>query len=438
MYIDKKYCPSQEAISYQGKSLFLKELTLAVQSLIDEPKLNIPFFESVGLDKIVKRHTGLNVEFHLDVSSRNMDAYCLPPVLDKNTPLFAPLRRFHNGSAILEAHALTHEQVLEYSRDLRGSINRATGKVSGVFSKIPAPIYLGAGLWASGKLTASETAAIILHEVGHIFSFFETLTQTATTNMVLASAAQSLDGTDNATLRLKLVFQTAEELQVTLEAPEKLADAGVKGELFADILLKAIADKHDTSDTDSLIYDLRSAEFLADQFAARFGAGRDLVVGLDKLMRHAGYEIRRGRAMYMVTQACVTAFTLVAAYALPILTGVAVISLLISSHWMDEQYDEPGARFARIKQDLVQSLKNQTLDPKVRSQILKDIEVIDQLRADVKDRYSYFTYLWVALTSRRRKQFSQMRLQQELEALANNNLFVQSSKLSHMAGVAGK
>ena len=81
---------------------------------------------------------------------------------------------------------------------------------------------------------------------------------------------------------------------------------------------------------------------------------------------------------------------------------------------------------------------HQKTEPQVRQQILLDIEVIDQLREDVKDRYSYFTYLWLAMTSRRRKQFSQMRLQQELEALANNNLYVQASKLSHMAGVGPK
>ena len=437
MFIDKKYCPSQEAISYQGTSLFLKELTLAVQSMIDTPMPKLSMIEDVGLSKIVKRHTGMTVDFRLDLDMTN--AYYTPVILDVNNPILARFRVYGKpAEKELEQMRLRHNDIIRLTRELRGSIDRANGRVTGVFSKIPSTIYVGAGLWSIMEMTASEIAAIILHELGHAFSFFETLTQTATTNMVLASAAQLLDGTEDAEMRLHLVFETAEELNLKVEDPHALAKVDTKGETFTNILLKAQIDRPLVSDSDSFTYDLRSSEFLADQFATRYGAGRELVVALDKLMRKTGEGHRRSMAMHLAVEATRSALLIVVAVGVPVFAGIVATFFLINSHWMDDEYDEPGARFGRIKQDLVQALKNPKLDRQVRQQILLDIEVIDQLREDVKDRYSYFTYLWLAMTSRRRKQFSQMRLQQELEALANNNLYVQASKLSHMAGVGPK
>lgn len=438
MFIDQKYCPSQEAISYQGKSLFLRELTLAFQTLMDRSQPDAKFVASLGLEKMVMRHTGLLTHFEIDLESDEVDISAYVPILDANSPLFGEAALAIRGAK--DVISESHENLLTYCRTLRGCVHREQGRVSGIFSKIICPVIIARGSWVHLAVSAEEMAAMVLHELGHLFSAYETLTQTATTNMVLASAAQFLDETADPTLRLQLVHQTAMEINVTIDDPAAVAAKETKGEVFADIILKAMADRELASDAGSLQYDLTSAEFVADQFCVRYGGGRALATGLDKYQRRFNPAYRRGLAMHHTTQAVRTGLSLltVAVPYLKILTTVAAVYMLSNGHVMNDSYDQPDARLGRIKNDLVQVLKDTKIDRKVRHQILLDIEVIDSLREGVKDRLGYFTYLWIACTSSRRKQFSQMRLQQELESLVNNNLFVTSSKLSHMAGVRTK
>jgi hypothetical protein len=423
---------SQEAISYQANSMFLQDLTFAFQNLIAGGVYNQPAMDKLNLSKIVARHTGLNLEFKL--AAGELNAFAIPPFIDVNSPLMDRFRIMGLDSAEgLGDYHLTFKKITSFTKELRGSIDRANGRVSGVFSKILTSVTIGSGLWEKGKLTPEEVAAVCLHEIGHVFTFLECLMQTATMNMVLASANQALAKTTEMEHRLQLVHETAQALDIKVENKESLARPNIKPDAFNAVFLKATMDPELRSAAGSATYDLRSSEFLADQFAARYGAGRALVTGLDKMHRATGGEHRRSLAVHIAVQVIYTWAIIANAIAMPIIATVVIILMLIFANPEAKVYDDPAERLLRIRNDLVQSLKDGGLPAKTREQILKDIEYVDKAREGVVDRRTYFSYLWMAMSSKRRDQFKQMRFQQEIEGLVNNEFFVKAQQFKHLA-----
>lgn len=432
MTVKKQLQLSMEAIRYQGKSLLFNELTLTFQNFLEGNVFDQAALEKLNLSKVVYRHTKLKVDFVLDRSGGVENAYSLFPMLNVNSPLVDFLRHegLVGGSSKQPA---TLAQVRQFTRQLTGAIDLEAGRVSGIFSKLPAAVGVHQQFFTSGRYLAEEIAAVTLHEIGHIFTYYERLAFFATTNMVLASALQDLSQTQDPKIRLKLVFEAAEGLDVKLEDPEAMAQSDVSAELFQSVFLKARMDPKLHTTHGSSSYDLRSFEFLSDQFATRHGAGRHLAIALTKRDRFIDHPSTQLWSRYVLVEALKAATFAVTAIKLPLLTP-AVMGVLLACDGRDQNvYDEPGERLARIKRDLVQCLKDTRLKPEVRQQLLLDVEMVDAIREDVTDRRTLFGYLWTAMFSRRRDQFNQKRFQQELEGLINNGLFVTAAKFQSMA-----
>lgn len=421
-----------EAINYQAKSMLFQDLTFAFQNFIAGGKWTQKDMDQLNLSKIVMRHTGLNLEFKVDLGE--MNAYAVPPIIDVNSPLMDRFRIMGlDSTEQLGDYHMSFKKISAFSKEMRGGIDRANGRVSGVFSKILTSVTIGTGLWERGKLTPEEVAAVCLHEIGHVFTFLECLMQTATMNMVLTSANQALGKTTEMEHRLQLVHETALALDITVEDKESLARPNIKPDVFNAVFLKAAMEPKLRSSAGSATYDLRSSEFLADQFAARYGAGRALVTGLDRMHRTMGGAHRRSLATHIAVQAIWTVYYGMLIATSPVTGAIMILLLLIFANPEAKVYDDPAERLQRIRNDLVQSLKDNSLPAKVREQIVKDIELVDEARKGVVDRRSYFTYIWMAVSSKRRDQFKQMRFQQEIEGLVNNEFFVKAQQLKNLA-----
>ena len=423
-----KHRPSLEAIAYQGRSLLFNDLSVAFENLREVGKYDALSVNRVAFEKIVFKHTGLRVEILVnqdDFEPYNMQSF--PPILDVNSPLLAYARATGLGD-LLPLAVDKHKHVLAFSKDLRGSIDRAHGRVSGVFSKIVSRIFIGKGMLTDVTFTPDECAAVFLHELGHIFSFFDTLGQMATTNMVMSSAVQQLSGMTDETQRIKLVVETTKALNIHVDNVDALAKTN-NSDVFSAVILKAALGEPLKSTHGSETYDLRSAEFLADQFATRHGGGRFLVSATDKMSRMFDYSYRRNTVSHFAVEAFKVGAWMVASFHLPIITASAMVLYLATNPMETVSSDDPGERMARIKRDLVQAVKNPKLPREARAQLVQDIDVIDAIREDIKDRRSVLSLLWVALNPRHRHQYSQMRIQQELEGLVNNDLFTHAAKL---------
>ncbi|WP_433706470.1 hypothetical protein [Paraburkholderia sacchari] len=138
------------------------------------------------LSKIVESHTKLQISFDLGFEGPSVSV----PKVDRNHPMLNALRRqwtmSKDGLKIIKGAG---------SRGA-GTVNIATGMVSGAFAEIEPTIYMPVDLLVDRGFSAEELAPITLREIGRVFVYFEFISRTATTNQVLTGIARALDTTD--------------------------------------------------------------------------------------------------------------------------------------------------------------------------------------------------------------------------------------------------
>lgn len=411
-----------ESIDYQKSHLFFDELTMAVAELRRLP-VNKNAVEIAGITKIIHAHTGLNVEGIYNPHWLN--AGIMPPFIDAHSPLMTYLiegLRVHTD----DRPGLDHVKVFD-----TGTIDLEKGRVSGVFTKVESKLMIGAPY--VDLLTDREVAAGILHEVGHVFAVFEYIAHTSTLAVNLNYCASQLAKTNNKQQHIKIIINTLKNLDIEVDDVETLADAK-SPDTVVSVILESYT-RRARSGTGASFYDYRSWEALADQFSTRQGAGRDAVTGLHKLDQAFGNYAKKGsfwNAMNYVVEILSVPLKLIFA-AVPIIGQLYALNVLLdlcSAFPPEGLYDSPVERATRIKNELIGHLKDQTLLPEQQLEVQKSIASIDEVIAEVGKVDSLGMKVWRVLTSYRRKNYKQIEFQQELEKLANNELFLTASKFA--------
>jgi hypothetical protein len=187
---------------------------------------------------------------------------------------------------------------------------------------------------------------------------------------------------------------------------------------------------------------------MADQFATRFGYGRDLISGLDKfgVTQSEGYYKNRFLAFtHSVTESILHTFVFVSTSILPFiaygpvgLIGAVFYFLLLRIALGPETmtYDEVKGRYLRIKHDMIEALKYSS-DKETKEEILDKLEDIDKFINGLKKYDHAFTGIGkllrkILISKDHQDQIKQYQLQQELEQLASNDLFVRATKLNNL------
>jgi hypothetical protein len=164
-------------------------------------------------------------------------------------------------------------------------------------------------------------------------------------------------------------------------------------------------------------------EALADQYATRMGAGRDVATGLAKLYR-GGFNISfRSLPMYLAMEA----FKLIA-----IVNPVIFLALVLLDS-PSELYDTPGDRFKRIRNQVAENLREPDLSKDDIARLNEDLRVLDDMIKTVNDRRQLINVIWDTVSPQSRKDRNQRLLQQNLEELAANDLFIAAVNLKQLA-----
>ena len=108
---------------------------------------------------------------------------------------------------------------------------------------------------------------------------------------------------------------------------------------------------------------------------------------------------------------------------------IALPLTLIFLNTNEKLYDEPKERMERIRRDMVNELKRDKIDKDYRDQVLTDIEVIETITKEMNDKRSFLQFFHSTVYPKARHQYNQMRFQQDLEILTNNDVFVRAQKL---------
>lgn len=412
---------SMEAISFQIKELLFKELKIVFDELLKSKSLSQEELKKSGLAQIVKKHTGVFIVPTLLEKDSGYSACVEFPQIDINHPLIAEAYRHMKGNVDGIA------AIKAAKGAIKGTVDYKESKVTGTFQDFECSMYFSKGLFTSGKFSAGEIAAIMLHEIGHIFTYFSFLSLNIKVNHVLFAASQSMLNTASQEDRFIIMREVESSLDVKLTDKENLSKAN-KGEVIQTVILNSVIEKT-RSELGSNIYDMRAWEALCDQFAARHGAGRDLATALDKVYRSYGHASYRNLFTFTMLEVIkATLFTMMILTG----TGIALCVLIVLTNPMERIYDEPGERIKRVRLQLVEALKDKNISASRQKQLLDDIKVIDQLTPEINDRRGILELFWSDIIPYGRRQQSQKETQQALEALLANDLFVRAAQFKTM------
>jgi hypothetical protein len=322
---------------------------------------------------------------------------------------------------------------------IEGSVDMVKGRVGGCFEKMEVIMLLPGDMLARRQsanflFSYNEMAAIILHETGHVFTTMEYVSRTSTSNQAMAVMARGLDGSVKAEKR-KVVFQRIGELRnFNQKEIDEMTACKSESDLSVIFLNATIRDCQ--QQIHGSVYDVNSCEYLADQYASRYGAGRALVTGLDKIYRYYNTVVRLNFTVFMViTSFKVLQWFLIGnAVALAFFFGFMLIKVTFAPDKEGEIYDNPAARLRRIKLQSVERLKDKTIGKDEREMHLQAVETADKVllgydSSFLKDGLKMGELMAYMLRPAFRNAHKAEMLQKELEKFAGNDLFVQSAKL---------
>lgn len=420
-----------EAIAFQDTS-FLEQLADIFAAHRSDPEVDQ---DELGtkLEVAIKKRMGLNI----DIVFSDFGFYCMMPELDRNNPLMKDYFDQHLQSSKASISAIRKAG----DKTLKASVDLQAARVYGWFADM-APVEIGISpneIFNTGhkfEMSPKELAASLLHELGHLFVFLEFFVRTRTTNQILAAAVRELDETTDFEKRSLVIHEAGTALGVKLDLDaDELSNK--KTETIYTVMISSYK-RAIVSQNPLAGYDITTAEALADQFSQRFGAGVYLVTTLDKLFRQYGSIGSRSTAAYVVMESVkvligVGGFLATIAGIVPAFLVIYGMYLplwaMIMSDSYDPRYDKPGARFKRIRDQIVAQLKDTKLPRQVQLKLQGDLKTIDDIVERTKDHVQLLGLVYDYLSPSGISKRKSIEFQQGLETMSNNNLFAAASKL---------
>ncbi len=427
-----------ETIDYQsivfGKRLeaIFAEIKIDVDRGVSNKELaKSPKIEE--LVKLVSDTTGITIAPDLD--SWNVAAIMIMPIAYNN-----PMIR-HD---LLHADGLIdYIKKAKYKPGETGNIDLKNAKVSGIFSKYKHTLYINFNiLYKQCQLSPGELTGIFLHELGHAFTWYEVAANTEHTNMVLQSICSELFSKK----KNKDIGYIYRELTTTFNMSEKEVDSLInsQNETIMGMKLFTAVGFYMRSQVSKSRYWETTSEQMADQFATRFGYGRELLTGLDKLMKEVSTgDYRDGTTIFSMlfeTVVYLTAIATSAAIMAGFVSGIVVfyfiysvfMSLLMglstSEAYKDMTYDGIKDRYVRIRNEAIGFLKDATISNEDKATVIESVKIMDNIMQSAKEHKVLASYIF-NWTKANRALKEDREYQQLLETLANNDLFLKSAEL---------
>ncbi len=406
---------SLENMRQQPNTFFL-ELTGIIQKYKDKSLNDKNFCKSV--DECVMAHKGIKVETEIHVGMAN--AYVQTAMFDQ-AHVFWP-QYYQN----FEEFRKLMKRPIDGSN---GWIDTVNGKVGGIFSEYVTPMVLMSGIM---KYEAAEVAAIVLHELGHIYTFMYYTGHIMMSNLVIIGTVREALKIKEIDKRTKILKQATEYLKIEdmIPAGDLATSPAFENETATEtILVNAYRERHKSA-TGNDLYDLMSCEQLADQFAVRHGAGKALTSALVKVSGMAQYG--KSKTMVMIAtifKMIVEVLAIVGTYGF-----LGVISLICNMGAVGgDIYDSDPYRIRLIKQTMIDRLRHYKASPEVMKAVIEDLDFVADIEKKIpKEHYGLVFRLTYVLSKKKRDSFAAREFQKSIEELLQNDLFVTTAKLQNM------
>jgi len=417
----------QEAIAHQGRSQLFRDICLIFREIKELPynALTKDLLTKKGLDKVIEKHTGLNVPVKIS-REPYINAWVYPPYIDANHAVFAGNKYERDNPWILDYIKKQSDKAFGKSESIFGTVDREKSRVSGDFTKIECPMFITALLINRQDITPEMATSVILHELGHVFTYFEFMGRVTTFNGALQAASEMFFKCDTREDRLKIIRDVGDKFGVDTDDRDALMNARNKDSFITVLARGYVIDRK--SSMGSSIYDITLWESLSDQFSMRHGSGVDGVKMMDILYKNSGasaYSSTLGHVIFTLFKVLMFIIFTFFTFGLPL--------LILFINPAEKIYDEPEARMKRMRNDFVMGLKSPNISDEEKKKIAQDVKDIDDIIRDLNDKRGLIELFYTSCTPEGRRQFSQMRFQQDVERLMANDLLVSSTRLQSLA-----
>ena len=383
--------------------------------------------------KYLKDTTGMKLDITFDT---DMAPCTLPFHINPDTILgYKTLKDFY-----VEESNATMKRLKEVKN--RSHIDLDKGRVSGIFSEYETPIYMGYYALRSLRMTPREIAAILAHEVGHCLVAYEMAFRTVRTNQILAAASKAAAGGDKG--QYEYVLKTAEEvLDLKSGMFDEIKETKDQKTVITVIMGKAERKTHDDSLMGNTTYDITTFEALADNYAARLGLGKELVTGLEKLYREFGAAefssvARIATTMFDIYSVVSIIGSVIVMGSNPIMgalyLGLNMLGLYARLDGRDHNnvYDKLTIRFKRVKEQIIQYLKDKSLPAADVKRSLESVAHIEKTIAQISEYKGFLPAIFNMVDPASRAVNSARDIQQNLEAMVANDMYLKAAALRTM------
>lgn len=412
-------------------------MTVNSQQEMDKLVTKSVFSEYVTkIEELIYNRIGLSISLHQEV---DMGCCCMPYQIRLNTITNIRDKSWYDISADSDFRDFAITNYMS-----QGEIDNKHAKISGVMSKYNH--YLNMEYWQLFKfarLTPREATAVLLHEVGHLYTFVELGMKTDRTNQILNEISNSFKNKEPASKRRYLLVDLEEMGMIEKDTVEKLAKEE-RHIIMSAKLYGAIYKKYFNSSI-SLEYTDITGETVADDFSSKFGYAAELATGLHKLTKKfkdhyetwAKYDFYK--SIILTLAACIIlppvgmiflGFNL-GSIALNLI-GTFFGKLFYRDNGMT--YDDNRNRIDRLRRFLINKLKSKNIPKGVRESTLASLETVEKAVSCWKDDQDYdmFTKIIMFFSNDRCEIEKNIKIERDLENLASSRLYQASAKLANI------
>lgn len=415
-----------ESIAFQDGSFF-KNLTLIIQDLHESgdrtpekvdnylSRIDSCIYESTRVLTLTQLWGGVD------------NALVLVPNLTKGHVLYGPFfTKWVNDNFDADKNSFSNAQK-------NGWVDPKSSRVGGAFSEVMHRIYIGSGVLLDKRYNPDEVAAMIIHEVGHAFTFLQFISDTVMINHVLQRSYQELTSS-NANVPVRTILdKSAKDLGIEDNAWLQDVTNDTDKEVAFKLLVSAVSiDKRGMDNKRFFTQD--AGEELADIFAARHGAAKAIVTMRVKMGPGTQKEVHSLRIAAMYAAFTALSILIAPPFALlfSLLTLVSVwFSFDTAAGFKDETSFKQSA--TKMRNQLVEQIKQSKLPKDDVQAIMQSISTIDQaIDANRISPASIPVIVRFVDMFRRGKMDarSSRDYTDKLEVLASNELFVRAAQFA--------
>lgn len=468
---------STEAIAPQHGDKFVSRLIDYLRRLREDyyKTPNDPVFLKAyekELEKMIEKRFGyrMPVTLYLDPKKQAFMSrdYMLPiaSALNDVYRLFSDLITKYKNNVPLTEEELKRmkfywnrgNEVDKYLTDHNVIVNEKEARIEGLPSDKPwYSLHLGLPFLFSSdlELTDDEAASIIMHEIGHSFTITGTLYKTRQSKIVFEDALREYSANKNISQGEALV------LSYNKAYNGKLNPKNIKYKIKTVAILDTVLDFKPVTYWDESHSSYTDSEFLADQFATRFGMANSLARALNKLFTlypnqlHNRIAFTKGISLmacfYGVMNISVpiimmfgfpifgliALFLMLVFYIPKVITGLVTSNNELRNKISTAKYDIDYKRNERVALDLIRQLRLYGGDSK------DTIETVDLIYSFIdgnKDIYKLTTSypIFSRLIEFFNKDIKNERelavFGEDLEKMMENKLHIESRRLKNLLG----